>query len=360
MNIKEDFYLGANTSDGFISLYNQLTEDEKQNKILVIKGGPGTGKSTIIRKVGTWFSERGSVEYGHCSSDPDSLDAVILKEIGVSVIDGTPPHALEPALPGAFESIIDLYPLWDEDGLEKVRKNIEEIAQKCTKCHKKAIKYMSIATILSQCNATLVESALDKEKIKMFCNKIIKNVVGKKNGGGKDEKIRFLSAITPKGVYTYKSTINSNYEEIYLIEDEFGVVSSIILEQIREKLINLNYSIITCYCVLSPNKKIEHILVPEIKVAFVTSNSFHEFQKSDKKHTIRARRFLYKNIILDNKQKLKFNNEVKKLVIEQSIKSMNEAKKYHDELEKLYTGNVDFKKMEDLTLNIIKKIGQRV
>ncbi len=357
-DFKEEFYLGANTAKGFVSLYNQLTEDKNHNKIFVIKGGPGTGKSTIMKKVGEWFSKKGEVEYCHCSSDPDSIDVVILKNIGISVLDGTPPHIVEPKFPGAFESIVDLYPLWDEKGLEKKRREIERISKICSGCHEKAVKYISIASILSNSNMLIEEAALNKEKAGLFADRIIKKIMAEKRNGEGHESVRFLSAITPKGVYMYDSMVTKNYNNIYVLEDEYGTVSSFILDKIRYSLLKNNYEFITCYCVLSPHQKIEHIFVPEIKTAFVTSNSFHRFKINEDNHVIRTRRFLDVKTMQENKQKLKFNSDVKNEMIEQAIKNMKEAKSYHDELEKIYTSNVNFKKMDEVVDKLIKRINR--
>ncbi len=355
---KEEFYLGANTSGGFISLYNQLIKDKTNDKIFIIKGGPGTGKSTIMKKVGEWFSKYGKVEYNHCSSDPDSLDAVILKDVGVSVLDGTPPHALEPQFPGAFESIVDLYPLWNESELEKSRSDIKKVSEKCSFCHEKAIRYISIASILSNNNISIQNMAFNKEKTELFVDRIIKKIDLKKTKSDGNETIRFLSAVTPKGIYIYDSTVINNYNDIYILEDEYGAVSSFILNRIRNILLENRCNFITCYCVLSPKEKIEHILIPEIKTAFVTSNSFHRFILNEKSHIVRTRRFLNLKTMQENKQKLSFNNAVRKEMIEQAINYMKEAKVNHDELEKIYIPNVDFSKMNAVIENLIEKISK--
>ena len=68
------FYLGANSPTGFYSLYDQLLEPEQAETIYILKGGPGCGKSSLMRRVAQAMEEKGaSVEYIACSGDPDSL-----------------------------------------------------------------------------------------------------------------------------------------------------------------------------------------------------------------------------------------------------------------------------------------------
>ncbi|HHY39366.1 MAG TPA: ATPase [Clostridia bacterium] len=83
---------GGNTPQGFYSFYDQIITPDA-TRILVIKGGPGVGKSTFIRTIGDEMVKYGyDVEFHHCSSDNRSLDGVVIPAIGVALIDGTSPH----------------------------------------------------------------------------------------------------------------------------------------------------------------------------------------------------------------------------------------------------------------------------
>ena len=44
-----DLFPGGNTSLGFFSYYNNIISQEEANRIFVIKGGPGVGKSTFMK-----------------------------------------------------------------------------------------------------------------------------------------------------------------------------------------------------------------------------------------------------------------------------------------------------------------------
>ena len=84
---------GGNTSLGFYSFYNYILSQQEARRIIVLKGGPGVGKSTFMRKIAEEMQDRGyNVEHMHCSSDNNSLDGVVIPAIKVALLDGTVPH----------------------------------------------------------------------------------------------------------------------------------------------------------------------------------------------------------------------------------------------------------------------------
>ena len=70
-----DFYLGALGPHGFCGYFDRLCQ-EPDRQMYLIKSGPGCGKSTMMRKIAE--ASPLPVQRIHCSSDPDSLDGVIL------------------------------------------------------------------------------------------------------------------------------------------------------------------------------------------------------------------------------------------------------------------------------------------
>lgn len=90
------FFLGANTPQGFVSRFDQLFSAEDGWRCFVIKGGPGSGKSTMMKKIAASLEQRfDNLERIHCSSDVSSLDGVICPALKFSVADGTAPHVRE-------------------------------------------------------------------------------------------------------------------------------------------------------------------------------------------------------------------------------------------------------------------------
>lgn len=92
-----NFFVGANSGNGFQNLFSELTDLEDTYDLMILKGGPGVGKNTFMREIGRAMEEAGTpVEYLWCSGDPDSLDGVVLPALRCAVADGTSPHGTAP------------------------------------------------------------------------------------------------------------------------------------------------------------------------------------------------------------------------------------------------------------------------
>ncbi|MCT4621160.1 MAG: ATPase [Marinisporobacter sp.] len=83
---------GANTAKGFYSYYDYIIGSDGK-RLFIIKGGPGVGKSSFMKKIGYEMVNRGyDVEFHQCSSDNDSLDGIVIPDLKIAMIDGTAPQ----------------------------------------------------------------------------------------------------------------------------------------------------------------------------------------------------------------------------------------------------------------------------
>ena len=83
-----NFFVGANSGDGFQNLFPEMVDLEDTYDLMVLKGGPGVGKNTFMREIGRAMEQAGTaVEY---------LDGVVLPELRCAVVDGTSPHGTAP------------------------------------------------------------------------------------------------------------------------------------------------------------------------------------------------------------------------------------------------------------------------
>ena len=104
----QTYFLGANSRQGFASLY-RFFPGADDAFLHIVKGGPGTGKFSFMRRIGAAAEARGlDVHYVLCSGDPASLDGVYIPALRLAWMDGTAPHAAEPRIFGVDSDYVNL------------------------------------------------------------------------------------------------------------------------------------------------------------------------------------------------------------------------------------------------------------
>ena len=94
------YFLSALTGAGYYALHRQFLRPPERY-FCILKGGPGCGKSTFLKRVGDAGRAAGlAVVWLHCAGDPASLDGVYFPEKRSGFFDGTAPHTVDPALFG--------------------------------------------------------------------------------------------------------------------------------------------------------------------------------------------------------------------------------------------------------------------
>ena len=88
--MEKHYFAGATTHKGFVNFF----EDIERGATYILKGVPGCGKNTLIKKVAEHFKDE-PIEYFHCAADPDSLDGIRLVNHNILIVDGTQPHPIK-------------------------------------------------------------------------------------------------------------------------------------------------------------------------------------------------------------------------------------------------------------------------
>lgn len=352
------FFLGSNTPQGFVSRFDQLADPDGGWRCYVLKGGPGTGKSTLLKKVAQHLHKNGhSVEYIHCSSDPESLDAVICPELKFSIADGTAPHAIEPRYPGAFETIVNLTACWDEDALYSCREEILSLSRSCSRCHEYCCRYLGAAAALMGDTYRIALDCLNTPKLSGYCKRLVEREFRPCRDTAGREQVRVFSAVTSQGVVNFVESAKLLCERIYLINDDHGAVSRVLLQAVRTAALAAGYDIVVSYCPLSPYEKLEYLFVPELKLGFMTSNRFHNYDFAVNAYRIvNSRRFTDAEKLRENRKRISSNRKAATQMISQAQTLLEEAKSLHDELEGYYIQAMDYEKLDALTEQVLERV----
>ena len=339
------FFLGANSAQGFVSRFDQLGDPQDGWRCTIIKGGPGTGKSSSMKRLAAAMAPRCRyIEEIYCSSDLDSLDGVIFPDHKLSVADGTPPHTLEPTFPGAYETIHSLCDCWDDQQLYDNRKAVMGLVAQCGRLHKSVSSYLYAAgSLLGQLQQMADEQTDHAKVLRLAASLAARELRPTGRAGG--EKIRFVSGVTNRGPHCFQETIAALCPRRIALDDAWGSASSLLLSTLRQLALENGHQVITCACPLFPFTKIDHLLLPELGLAFVTQNKLHPITLPVER-TIHARRFLDMERLHAKKHRMAFLHRAAVNMLEQAGNLLGEAKETHDLLEMYYIAAMDFDKVD--------------
>ncbi|HHU89598.1 MAG TPA: ATPase [Clostridiaceae bacterium] len=350
---------GGNTPLGFYSYYKYIIDPEKANRIFILKGGPGTGKSTIMKRIGQDLAKQGyDIEFMHCSSDNNSLDGIVVPNLSVAIFDGTAPHVVDPIYPGAVDEIINLGEFWDEEGIIEAKEKIFETSKKIKDCFERAYGYLRAAYELMKDTEKVFKQALDRGKEEIFIHDINTELFGTdppSNVPGK-QRCLFASAITPKGLSAYLDSLCTGHRVIRLWAPA-GCLTKNALESIKNEAVKKGYFTETYFCPMSP-ERIEHIVLPELRTSVLTANEYHDISDINRESvtTYYMNEFLNDSVILNFKQQLDFNRLYSDTITQKAVDCIAMAKAFHDELEKYYIKNIDFNQLNLLREKLMEKI----
>ncbi len=347
--IRPEFFLGAVGPQGFHGFFDRL-QPKEQLTLYLLKTGPGCGKSTLMRRLAQ--KETGPAELIHCSSDPKSLDGVILR--GCAVLDATPPHTLEPRCPMLTEYVVSLYDSLDPKILKEHRDTIEAMTAAGKQLHARAAVCLKAAADLLADNRRTAEAFMDRPKIEHYANRLVQHWLSSKAGKGL-ARMRFLSAVTPDGLVCFKNTVPTLADTILVFHDDYGACSQYLMELVKQAALEKGHHFYCCPCPLG-NGQTEHLIFPELRLALLTSNRWHSFDFEGQKN-IHCTRFENTELLRRHKKKLRFNEKSAGELMEQASHLQQEARKCHDRLEDSYHAAVNFDLVNAAAERLEKDLG---
>lgn len=350
-----NYFVCANSAKGFVNHFaSNLAGLER---LYILKGGPGTGKSTLMSRVGEEFRLRGyTIERIHCSGDSGSLDGVIIQELKVGLVDGTSPHVIEPKAPGAVEEYVNLGVAWDGAALTSRKEDIMAVNKRIGQCY-------------SSVYALLAESAVDYEKLRKFYGsklsrekqlKIVEDLLAdlfQEDVSPANSQVvqRFFGGITAGGMIDYLDQLIKPCTRRYYLKGKKGSGKSQLLEAVVALGLEKGYDLEVYYSPYDP-QCLEMVIIRALNSCVFDA-------------TVAGKPTRYADRVVNLDEALDYSGMTddeadygEQLMaswqrqVDEAITFLAQAKAQHDILEQIYIPTVDFTIVEQIGDVIIEEI----
>lgn len=344
----KNYFACANSSRGFWNYFESNLQGLKQ--LYILKGGPGTGKSTLMKNIGADFYDLGyDIEFIYCSSDASSLDGVIIPALKVGIVDGTAPHVIEPTAPGAIEQYVNLGIAWNKEKLQPYKDEILCLKNKINTCYHQLYSEYAKALKIHDAWEKIYIDNMDFNKAPQFRQQICDTLLNYPSTHQTPSvKHRFFGASTPDGSIDHIQDLTQNFKR-YLIKGRPGTGKSTLLKELAKKSEALGYDTEVYHCSFDP-ESLDMVLIPQLNVCFFDSTAPHEyFPTLETDEVIDT----YEALITPGTDELYAKqlddlSGLYKATVKQGTEALKEAKQLHDELEKIYISAMNFQIIEGI------------
>lgn len=342
------YFAAANSGDGFINYYKHIFDSSEFDSLAIVKGGSGTGKSSFLRKLTSEGEKEGYfAEFFYCSSDPTSLDGVILQNKNgrrIAAIDGTAPHMRDTEFPGCCDFIHNTGAYWNSEILHSMRGKISELIKSKQLAFTRAYEYLSAASKLNAIGDNVSSKYINLDKM----SAAVKRLLGRAKTGNGKKTYRLLDSFGMNG-YVKFDTFGKEAETVYRV---IGQGAREFISEIKREAESKNLDM-----VISPyhldTSKLSAIFLPEISTAFIYEA--RGYSVPDDERMVNMERFVCgmpKEQNTEYRRVLRLKSESLAL----AKYEFEKIKKLHFELENIYSSTMDFDRKEKDEMELISKI----
>ena len=350
----EKYFAASNSASGFVGWFDRIFDPRTLDRVYIIKGGSGTGKSTLMKTAAKRALELGGqCEYYYCSSDPDSVDGIKLRLTDgstVAMLDGTAPHTTDPKYPGAVDEIVNLGEYWCEDILKAHRREIVALNDKKSRFYKEGYRALSFA-------GTLYTSQLNEAKGYLLEGKLYAAVMRLLTARMKERRaksdVRYertlgLSAICSEGEVYFDSF--SDVEAVYTVND-LGGTTPFLFEAIIAAAKELGLPYDRAPVPLVPEFT-EAVRFPTLSMSVVTRSERKELRPINMARFVNREGFASS----DKTRRRMIKKTVHELILS-GVDSFKQAARIHGEIESIYIHAMDFTRLNEATERLIARMG---
>lgn len=341
-------FVSSFTNLGFRTFVPDLIDGIR--KVFILKGAPGTGKSTFIRLVGEALSEQGyDIEYWVSSLDPVTPDGVYIPQLDAAVINGSLKIPVDPQYPQIREIMINLGEYSEGIAAGDSRTVIELLD--CIKAsQEQTIRFVQAITEARQVIRHFNNSHLDMAAIQALINEICGRIMDHRTA----ERHYFARTITPDGMADYIDDLSRECQQRYIFKGGPGSGGSIIIAHLIKQARQKGYALEYYHCGMEYDQLVM-VIIRSLQVALIETDKVDiEFRQGDK--VVDMQKFLD----IDNGDPFCLNSSETgrrcETLLLQAQQELVNVQKQTRLVKKYYCEAMDFERLDQKRAEVIKDI----
>lgn len=330
----EEFFLCVPCAGGYYSFYHEFYEPDTAKRVYLMNGAEGVCGDTILKAVGAEAEKRGlRREIIRSAFEPSEWEALALPEKGIYLLDDAYPRTVRARYPVAVETRVDTDALFDRPEVmrtDEFRAAVSGLETERRRC----MNYLSAVKSVCSDSFHLLSPCVDREKLRRYATRFAAREFPPAQAARSRAKNRFLSAVTGAGVYTNYGSLRG-IGRVVVIDDGVGCVANLLIGALRREAEERGLSCTLCRCSTRPDDKAEHLLLPEVGLAFFTANRCHPAPDA-RERTIHVARFLDREKMSACRFRLNFNKKAEKELIAEAVRAQSAAAVARDVVRSYY------------------------
>ncbi len=249
--------------------------------------------------------------------------------------DGAVPHVMEPRYPAAVDRYVDLGRFYDLTAAKAAAGEVKAHTHAYKAAYVRAYHSLKAARQVELDAVASVGKTFDRERAMRRTEGILTRELRRSGGQAGRTTRRFLGGITHRGYVWRFDSVDTLCPKIYEFADSWELAGEI-LDRLHREAARRGWDTIVCP---SPEdlSRIEHLLIPGLGLAFVTSRPGMDYGKKP-----------FRRIRLDamtdpeGRARLRFQSRMTAMLRDEAVLALKDAKASHDALEAVYNPYVDF------------------
>jgi Mrp family chromosome partitioning ATPase len=344
-------FASSNTSQGFHTFVPELIDG--LDRVYILKGAAGTGKSTFIRLLGEAMYEQGyEVEFWVSALDGISPDGVYIPQLKAAVVNGSLPSPVDPGFPGSKAEIINLGAYIDKNVVNQQYQKIMQQAEEFRQHHGRAIDAIKgVARIKEEIKRTVARH-LNMHKMSLLAEQITADIMKQQA----PEKHYFASVVTAEGMINYLDEISSSCRKRYIFKGPPGSGKSNIIHEVAARIKQHGHWLEYYHSGIDA-ENIAMVIIPDLQLALIDAG--------DTEMAVKPGDLIVDvNICLDdgkieyNDAKVSENVRNRETLLGTAQNELQEAEEAIKEIKKIYGAAMDFETVDKLRGRVQEELSQ--